>query len=82
MRGLTVLAPSRTEQVLDEDATADATARNLGQWLPRLSPRRERLFEAALVVEHSPSMEIWAQTIIEIERVLSHLGAFRDLRTW
>jgi len=82
MRGLAVRVKSRTEEILDEDATADATARNRGKWLPRFRPKQERLFEAVLVVEHSPSIEIWAQTIVEVERLLSYLGAFRDLHTW
>jgi tetratricopeptide (TPR) repeat protein/putative methionine-R-sulfoxide reductase with GAF domain len=82
LRALPTRLPSRTEVELDEEATADATAQSYGCLTPVLHPRLERWFEAALVVEHTPSMEIWTQTVVEIERILQYSGVFRDVRTY
>lgn len=67
---------------LDEEATVEATAANKGRRVPVMRPRTERWFEAALVVDHSASAEIWAQTVVEIERLLAYSGTFRDVRTY
>ena len=66
---------------LDEDATVDASAQGAGV-VPVFRPRLERWFEAALVVDHSPSAEMWAQTVIELERMMRLAGVFRDVRTF
>ena len=73
--------PSRIDVDLDEDATVDASAQGIGV-VPVLRPRLERWFEAALVVDHSRRAEMWAQTVIEIERMLAFSGIFRDVRTF
>ena len=81
-RGLPRRALSRIRLELDEDATVEATAQNHMKMMPVMRPQQERWFEAALVVEHTPSMEIWSQTVIEIERMLQYTGSFRDVRTY
>jgi len=81
LRLLPTRLPSRVDVELDEAATVDASAGGLGI-VPVLRPRFERWFEAALVVDHSPSAEIWVQTVIEIERMLTCSGIFRDVRTF
>jgi tetratricopeptide (TPR) repeat protein/putative methionine-R-sulfoxide reductase with GAF domain len=75
-------APSRIGVDLDEEATAEATAQNSMRVLPVMRPQQERWFEAALVVEHTASMEIWLQTVTELERMLQYTGSFRDVRTY
>jgi tetratricopeptide (TPR) repeat protein/putative methionine-R-sulfoxide reductase with GAF domain len=85
MRGFRPLPrrlPSRTLMDLDEEATVEATAQNRMKTMPVMRPRQDRWFEAALVVEQTPSMEIWSQTVIEIERMLQFTGSFRDVRTY
>ncbi len=53
-----------------------------GIWLPMFRPQTRPWLELALVIDESPSMRIWHQTIRELRVLLSQLGAFRDLRTW
>ena len=81
IRSLPTRLPSLIDVELDEAATADASAHGLGIF-PVLRPRLERWFDATLVVEHSASAEMWAQTVIEIERMLICSGVFRDVRTF
>ncbi|WP_426753385.1 SAV_2336 N-terminal domain-related protein [Myxococcus sp. Y35] len=74
---------SRTRVVLDESATVYQIAETWGRlWSPVFAPASTRWMELALVVDGSPSMAIWAQTISELERLLERLGAFRDIRRW
>lgn len=74
---------SRTRVVLDESATVYQIAETRGRlWSPVFTPASTRWMELALVVDGSPSMAIWAQTISELERLLERLGAFRDIRRW
>ena len=81
LRAIPTRLPSRVDLELDELATVDASTQGLGI-VPILRPRLERWFDAALVVDHSPSSEIWTQTVVEIERVLACSGVFRDVRTF
>jgi hypothetical protein len=81
LRPIPARMPSRVELELDETATVEASAHGHGV-TPVLRPRLERWFDAVLVVDHSASAEIWAQTVIEIERMLAFCGTFRDVRTF
>lgn len=81
-RPLRTRTPSRTVYELNEEATAEMTAQNLGTLSTVFQARPERPFVAALVAEYTSSMEIWSSTLVEIERVLEYVGAFRDRRTW
>jgi hypothetical protein len=71
---------SRTEVELDTASTVEATAENNGRLTLRLAPVMERWFEAAIVVEQTPSVEIWSETVVELERLLQYAGVFRDVR--
>lgn len=66
---------------LDEVATVERIA-DEGVWLPVLKPALEPWLDLALVVDESLSMQLWHQTIAELQRLLSHYGVFRDIRVW
>jgi serine phosphatase RsbU (regulator of sigma subunit) len=66
---------------LDVERTIDGYARS-GELIPAFRAAPERWFDLLLIVDQSLSMQVWKETIIELERVLDHLGAFRLLRTW
>ena len=72
---------SGKEVVLDEQATADRFAEERIR-IPVLKPTLEPWLDLALVVDESNSMIFWRQTILELQQLLKHYGAFRDVRTW
>lgn len=74
-------APSRTQQMLDEQATVDRIAEE-EIWLPVLKPAPERWFDLELVIESSPFSFVWESTLIEFQRLLERQGAFRHIRVW
>jgi tetratricopeptide (TPR) repeat protein len=73
--------PSRTAEVLDEDATVRQAA-DADLWVPVSRPAPDRWLELALVVDDSASMVIWQRTVAELREFLTRMGAFRDVRTW
>ncbi len=81
LRPLMRKVPSPTENILDEEATVCRIAEEK-IWIPVLKPAPQRWLELALVIEQSSSTAIWKQTITELQRLLKHHGAFRDVRTW
>jgi hypothetical protein len=81
IRPLRRRVPSRFDELVDEEATSDRTARD-DLWIPVMRPMPSRWLELALVVDGSPSMAIWAPTVRELLRVLEREGAFRDVRSW
>ncbi|MER8041241.1 NaeI family type II restriction endonuclease [Streptomyces sp. NPDC094032] len=64
---------------LDIDATVDGYARS-GELIPVLAAAPERWFDLALVVDRSPGMRVWRETVAEFTAVLDRLGAFRTLQ--
>jgi hypothetical protein len=66
---------------LDIEATIRATAA-AGRTLPVLRPGAERRFSADLVLDISPSMLPWHGAFAELVGVFTHVGAFRDVRSW
>ena len=68
-------------QELDLAATVDGYARTL-ELLPVFRPAPERWFELFLIVDRSPSMRVWQQTITELAELLRNTGAFRKLQVW
>ncbi|MEC4818015.1 MAG: formylglycine-generating enzyme family protein [Scytonema sp. PMC 1069.18] len=72
---------SGTKTVIDEQATAHRTAENR-ICIPVLKPALEPWFDLALVVDESKSMIFWRKTVQELQKLLEHCGAFRDVRTW
>ncbi|MBA3727431.1 MAG: hypothetical protein H0W86_13620 [Armatimonadetes bacterium] len=49
---------------------------------PALVPDRGRWANLVLVVDTSPTMAIWDQTVKELRRLFERQGGFRDVRTW
>jgi FxsC-like protein len=64
---------------LDLEATVTAYART-GRLLPVFGPAPERWFEAAVVVDASPSMASWHSVATELVRLADHTGVFRTVR--
>ena len=73
--------PTGTHLVLDEEATIERIAAE-GIWLPVLRPTLESWLDLELVVEEGISMQIWRQTIADLERLFKNYGIFRDVRVW
>ncbi|MDX2389992.1 hypothetical protein NJL88_07905, partial [Streptomyces sp. DK15] len=70
--------PTRT--VLDENATAEASARALGLVIPVFRPESRREATVRLVMDASPSMAVWQEMFEELRAVCERLGAFRDVQ--
>ncbi|MFE2148115.1 SAV_2336 N-terminal domain-related protein, partial [Streptomyces sp. NPDC059456] len=66
--------------VLDEPATAEASARALGTVIPVLRPETRREATVRLVMDASPSMAVWHDMFEELRSVCERLGAFRDVQ--
>jgi formylglycine-generating enzyme required for sulfatase activity len=81
LRPLMRKVPSPTEKILDEEATVRRIA-DEKVWMPVVKSAPQRWLELALVVEQTSSTAIWQQTINELQQLLKHHGAFRDVRTW
>ncbi|NEO87049.1 MAG: caspase family protein [Spirulina sp. SIO3F2] len=81
LRPLMRKAPSRTVQVLDEQATVQQSIEER-RVVPVLRPALERWFEVALVIEESGSWGIWQQTLLEFAQLLARQGAFRAVQVW
>ncbi|MEU7555425.1 SAV_2336 N-terminal domain-related protein [Streptomyces sp. NPDC044571] len=69
-----------TRLVLDEPATAEASARALGLVIPVLRPESRREATVRLVMDASPSMAVWQEMFEELRAVCERLGAFRDVQ--
>jgi formylglycine-generating enzyme required for sulfatase activity len=81
LRPLIQKIPSGTRMVIDEQATTKRTAEQ-HICIPILKPALEPWFDLALVVDESNSMIFWRKTVQELQQLLEHCGAFRDVRTW
>jgi Tetratricopeptide repeat len=81
LRPLHRRSASRTESVVDEEATAEVIA-DTGIWLPQCHPALQRWLDVALVVDESQTMSIWQPVVAEFRTMLERQGAFRDVRTW
>ncbi|MGW7434957.1 SAV_2336 N-terminal domain-related protein [Streptomyces sp. NPDC054849] len=69
-----------TRLVIDEPATAEASARALGLAIPVLRPESRREATVRLVMDASPSMAVWQDMFEELRSVCERLGAFRDVQ--
>ncbi|MDX3534865.1 SAV_2336 N-terminal domain-related protein [Streptomyces sp. MB09-01] len=69
-----------TRLVIDEPATAEASARALGLVIPVLRPEHRREATVRLVMDASPSMAVWQDMFDELRSVCERLGAFRDVQ--
>ncbi|WP_308010916.1 TIR-like protein FxsC [Streptomyces sp. AC495_CC817] len=70
--------PKGRRSVLDIDATVDSYARS-GELIPVLTPAPERWFDLVLVLDRSPAMGVWRETVMDFTAILDRLGAFRTL---
>ncbi|MEU3885250.1 Z1 domain-containing protein [Streptomyces sp. NPDC029041] len=66
-------------RALDLAATVDGYARS-GELVPVFTAAPERWFDLILVVDRSPSMHVWRETIDDFAGILTQVGAFRTLR--
>jgi formylglycine-generating enzyme required for sulfatase activity len=83
LRPLMRKVPSRTEWVIDEEATAIAMVENPHRrWLPVMRAAPERWLDLVLVVENSRSTIIWKELIGEVQQLFERQGAFRTMRRW
>ena len=81
LRPLMRKVDSYTQQVLDEEATAEQTAeRRFCMTVVR--PAKERWLEVVLVVEDSAASFLWQETIRDFKQVLERQGAFRSITVW
>jgi hypothetical protein len=69
---------SRTDEVLDEEATAEQAAKT-GIWMPVMEPVREYGFDLLLVTEESETSPLWTDVVAEFERMLTTQVAFRHV---
>lgn len=72
---------SHRRQVLDATATAEASA-EARAISPVFRPAPERWFEVALLVEKGGSMQLWEQTIADLQHLMAGHGAFRRVAIW
>ncbi|MEM7802968.1 MAG: SAV_2336 N-terminal domain-related protein, partial [Chloroflexota bacterium] len=84
LRPLMQRIDSRFRLVLDEQATADLTAKYYlkKSYIPQFRPKQERWFELCFVVDTTPSMQMWRATAIELGRLLAGSGAFHIIYTY
>ncbi|MFD3501857.1 TIR-like protein FxsC [Streptomyces sp. NPDC058676] len=71
--------PRGRRTAVDIDATVDAYARS-GELVPQFRPAPERWFGLVLVVDCSPTMQVWQEVVDDFTAVLNRLGAFRTLQ--
>jgi formylglycine-generating enzyme required for sulfatase activity len=81
LRPLLRKVPSKSRQVIDEEATALRAAEEQ-IWLPVVRPEPERWLELAIVIEATNLLDVWQETIDDFRHLLERHGAFRDVRTW
>ncbi|MEY2979335.1 MAG: hypothetical protein RLZZ435_3474 [Cyanobacteriota bacterium] len=81
LRPLMQKVPSRIQYQFDEEATATQAAEQRFV-CPVLIPKPERWFDLAIVVEDSPSLKLWQETINELCDLAAGQGVFRHVKTW
>ena len=81
LRPLRRTVPRPGGEELDEDRTVRVSAdADLPVVITRT--RTERWLDLALVLDVSPSMGLWRDTVAETTRALERAGVFRDVRVW
>ncbi len=69
--------------ILDEEGTVENFAATDKKILaPVFKPTLEPWLELALIVERSSSMDIWHQTLVDLNTVLQHYGIFGNVQVW
>ncbi len=83
LRPLLQRQPSSRHFEMDEEETAQRIASALGHgWAPAMRPLAERMFDLVLLIEDSPSMGVWQDTVQDLRVLLIQTGIFRDVHTW
>ncbi|MEU3791502.1 FxSxx-COOH system tetratricopeptide repeat protein [Streptomyces fructofermentans] len=80
LRPMRLRRPAAGAPVLDEEATAERAATE-DLWLPVHGPSDERRLGLVLVVDASPSMELWSDTVRDVRGLMENTAAFRSIRT-
>jgi tetratricopeptide (TPR) repeat protein/putative methionine-R-sulfoxide reductase with GAF domain len=73
--------PSRRQKQLNHEKTAELSA-DRRHITPVFAPVPERWFDVLLLVERSDAMEVWADTVRDLQMLLGRHGAFRRVRTF
>ncbi|MEO1299421.1 MAG: formylglycine-generating enzyme family protein, partial [Cyanobacteria bacterium J06636_16] len=81
LRRLIRKTASRTQTVIDEEATAIALAEENPIGVVE-QPAQERWLDLELVIEQSRVASVWDPTSKEFGELLERLGAFRSIRIW
>ena len=81
LRRLVRKTASRTQTVIDEEATAIALAEENPIGVVE-QPAQERWLDLELVIEQSRVASVWDPTSKEFGELLERLGAFRSIRIW
>jgi hypothetical protein len=71
--------PQGARLELDVDTMLETYAR-IRKVIPAFRPAPERWFDVVLVVDDSPNMAIWADTVAEFADLLHRLAAFRHVK--
>lgn len=71
--------PQGRQAQLDIGKTVDAYARS-GELNPVLAAAPERWFDLVLVLDRTPTMAVWQDTLADFTGILKGLGAFRTLQ--
>jgi len=71
--------PRHREESVDEEATAERLAET--PQVPCIVPRRvpERSLDLILIVERSPTMDLWGRTLDDFHRLLLRTDVFRNI---
>ncbi|MFF7454191.1 SAV_2336 N-terminal domain-related protein [Kitasatospora sp. NPDC008115] len=81
LRPLRRLTDAPGEPLLDEEATAEATAET-GILFPVRRPARQLHFSVDLLVDTGATMAVWHRLGSELSALLERHGAFADVRGW
>ncbi|MBM2616488.1 hypothetical protein JIG36_13070 [Actinoplanes sp. LDG1-06] len=89
LRPLKRRVPSPHVRVLDEIVTAERIADELMRSRPEgpgrglsLRPAEERWLRLDIVFDAGPSMAMWRDHVVELERLMNQVGAFSAVRCW
>ncbi|MGK5733326.1 FxSxx-COOH system tetratricopeptide repeat protein [Streptomyces sp. URMC 124] len=80
LRPLRLSRPASGARELDEEATAERVAAE-GLWIPVTRPVRERRLSLSLLVDTSPSMALWQDTVRRLRELMEQTAAFRRIST-
>ena len=68
------------DRVFDEEGTAERAAED-GLWVPVVKPGQVRWLDLTVIVDDSPSMALWRDTVTALIALLERLAAFGTVQT-